>query len=315
MILTQLAEVGLALNFPDALMVIDQINYWHELLISFDLSHPSNEHPPTCRTLVNMFMHRFPDVDPMKRLRKLLIKMLDNPTQVYVWEDILTKLRLEIGRTHAQGPTNAQTTLAAMSSDFSHVVQGQSLYSTNSALGQGHSFYGNNSSQGQGQGHSFSGLHSSTYVPFVRNQEMANLQMHLQDAHSQLAQAKNQGFSYGTIADPPVVPTPQVNPNYSFPGNPYMGPNSPPPSSSLPTGPCHSYPFCKFGSGCKFSHLIDGHMDSQMEMVQTMSNNEIRLLCPPLERTEQFRPRASPVLLDVYNRLMSAIPAGKRQRL
>ena len=297
LILTQLAGVGLALSFQEALMVIDQINYWYKLLIAFDLSHPSDEHPPTCRTLVNMFMHRFPDVDPMKRLRKHLIKMLDDATYVYVWDNILVKLRLEICRTHAQGPTNAQTALAAMSA--------------NSPLGHGQSFYGHNSSQGLGQGYSTNSSASS--VPFIRNQEVANLQMQLQDAHMLLGQAKSHGFSYGTIADSPVVPTPQVNSTYTFPGNPNWGIN--PPAANLPVGSCHSYPFYKFGSGCKFSHLIDGQLDPQMEMIQTMSNTEIRLLNPPLDRSEQFRPRASQVLIDVYNRLMSAMPAGKRQCL
>ena len=153
---------------------------------------------------------------------------------------------------------------------------------------------------------------SSASTSFIPHPEVASLQLQLQEAHQMLAASKSQGF-YGTIAESPVG-SPQPIPGHQYPFNAGYGLHPPPPTP--PSNLCHSYPFCKF-ERCNFSHLTDGHLDNEMDIVQNMSLAEIRVLNPPLARNEPFRPRASPVLLAEYNRLMTqrSSSLGKRKGL
>ena len=318
LILERLARVGLSTNFQEALMVIDQINYWYRIILSFDRTHPSLEHPPTVRTLVLMLLFRFPNVDPMNRLRKLLIKMTDNPLYVYDWSAVQALLRREVGLSHPQGPSRLLSSGAIVShaSSAGTYFVPHSQVSHASMAGQyfvPHSQVSHASSAGASFVPHSQFSHASNAGPsFVPHPEVASLQLQLQEAHQMLAASKSQGF-YGTIADAPVgSPQPIVGHQYPFNAGYGLHPPSPAPPSNL----CHSYPFCKF-ERCNFSHLTDGHLDNEMDVVQNMSLAEICVLNPPLARNEPFRPRASPVLLAEYNRLMTqrSSSLGKRKGL
>jgi len=275
LILHHLAMVGQATTFLQALVVIDQLNYWYKILLAFDRTHPTDEPVPTVRSLVNMLLFRFPDEVPMTRLRKPLVTMLDTADHRFDWSATMAVLRLEIGRAHPT-PSSRSSTASAGS------------YSTASF---------------------------SRQSDYAKDEEIAHLQNQLQNAYVHLAPTTQQASS--GVAPGPPVSAPQPVPGHQYPfnaGNPSWGLVPPRPTMSM--GLCRNFPWCTWNP-CHFKHLTDGEADPQMDVIQEKAYAEQLRLPYPLARGAYFKDRASPALLEEYNRLVAtrAESPAKRQRL
>ena len=77
---------------------------------------------------------------------------------------------------------------------------------------------------------------------------------------------------------------------------------------------CNRFPWCNFHN-CRFAHVSAGQPDPELDAIQKKSYEEQLRLIPPMVKGEFFKDRASPALIEEYNRLMTTRASVKRQRL